>query len=194
MYTLETNDDLEKSIQDLEQSIAESKKKLAGLRRQLPGIEVDDYSFETHSGKISLSELFGDKNELILVSNMGKGCRYCTLWGDNFNGIALPLADKAAFAVASPDSVEVQTEFAKSRNWEFRMVSHAGNSWGADEGFAIEGRGFGPGVVTYSKEPDGKIYRHSRAGFGPGDNFCNMWDFIDLLPSGVGDWMPKYEY
>jgi predicted dithiol-disulfide oxidoreductase (DUF899 family) len=194
MYTLETNDDLEKSIQDLEQTIAANKQKLASLRRRLPGVEVQDFQFETHSGSISLSQLFGDKNELIVVSNMGKSCRYCTLWGDNFNGIAYPLADRAGFAVASPDSVEDQQAFAESRGWKFRMVSHAHNSWGKDEGFAIEGRGFGPGVVTYSKESDGKIYRHARAGFSPGDNFCNMWDFVDMLPIGVGDWMPKYEY
>ncbi len=31
-------------------------------------------------------EMFGDKKQLLLIHNMGQGCRYCTLWADGFNG------------------------------------------------------------------------------------------------------------
>ncbi|MFT5185694.1 MAG: hypothetical protein ACI84C_002842 [Flavobacteriales bacterium] len=62
------------------------------MRRQLPGVEVDDYQFETYSETISLSDLFGDKSELIVVNNMGKGYRYCALWGEGLDLELLPTA------------------------------------------------------------------------------------------------------
>jgi predicted dithiol-disulfide oxidoreductase (DUF899 family) len=179
-------------VLELEKEIADKKTQLRELRATLPTQEIQDYTFEGWNGEVKLSELFGDKDELILVSNMGKSCRYCTLWADNFNGIVKPLNDKAAFAVVSPDSVEVQKEFAGSRGWNFLMASHQNNSWAKDFGFEGEDH-IMPGVLSFTKE-SGKIYYHSRTYFGPGDNYCNMWDFVDMLPKGVNGWMPKYEY
>ena len=46
----------------------------------------------------------------------------------------------------------------------------------------------------FRKEADGKIYRASRAEFGPGDNFCAVWHFFDLLPEGIDGWQPKLNY
>ncbi|MGB1317029.1 MAG: DUF899 family protein, partial [Flavobacteriales bacterium] len=110
----------------------------------------------------------------------------------NYNGIVKPLNDRAAFAVVSPDSVAIQKEFAASRGWNFFMASHQNNSWAKDFGF--EGKDhIMPGVLSFTKE-NGKIYFHSRTYFGPGDNYCNMWDFVDLLPKGVNGWQPKYDY
>lgn len=194
MYLAEPKTDLEKDIRKIENEISEKKKALAELRKKLKPRPVEDFVFEDWNGNsVKLSDLFGDAKELILVSNMGKGCRYCTLWGDNYNGLVKPLNDRAAFAVASPDDPETQKEFANSRGWNFKMVSHRNNSWAADMGFAHE-NGVHPGVASYIKDDSGQIYAIATSGFGPGDNFCNMWDFIDLLPAGVNNWVPKYDY
>lgn len=184
---------IDQQILDLEKTIAEKKKELSDLRREIAPTESTDYIFDTAQGEISLSELFGDNEELILVSNMGKSCKYCTLWGDNYNGIVKPLSDRAAFVVASPDDPQTQMEFASSRQWSFLMVSHQKNDWADENGFMMDG-GVYPGVLVYSKDSAGKIWKHDKAYFGPGDNFCNMWDFIDLLPKGLNGWQPKYEY
>lgn len=183
----------DKKVLALEKEIADKKTELKKLREQLSPQEVPDYTFEdSQGGEVKLSELFGDKDELILVSNMGKSCRYCTLWADNYNGIVKPLNDRAAFAVVSPDSPDVQKKFAGSRGWNFRLASHQNNTWASDFGFQGEDH-IMPGVLSFTKE-NGKIYFHSRTFFGPGDNYCNMWDFIDLLPKGVNGWVPKYDY
>ena len=50
-----------------------------------------------------------------------------------------------------------------------------------------------PGVLSFTKD-NGKTYFHSRTFFGPGENYCTMWGFVDLLPKGVNDWQPKYDY
>ena len=79
-----------------------AQKKLAELRRKLPHEAVDDYQLQGPNGPVSLSALFGEKEDLILVHNMGSGCSYCTLWADNFNGVAHHLQDRAAFVLVSP--------------------------------------------------------------------------------------------
>lgn len=194
MYLAEPTTEIEKDIRALEKEISEKKMKLAELRRNVKPIPVTDQVFEDQNGgTVRLSELFGDSKELILVSNMGKECRYCTLWGDNYNGLVKPLNDRAAFAVASPDSPEIQQEFAESRGWNFRMVSHRNNTW-ADETGVRHSEGINPAVASYIKDENDQVYLVALSGFGPGDNFCNMWDFIDLLPAGVNGWIPKYDY
>lgn len=194
MYLAEPTTEIEKDIRALEKEISEKKKQLADLRRNVKPVPVTDQVFEDwNGGTVKLSELFGESSELILVSNMGKSCRYCTLWGDNYNGLVKPLNDRASFVVASPDSPEIQQEFADSRGWNFKMVSHRNNTW-ADETGVSHSEGINPAVVSYIKDENDQVYLVALSGFGPGDNFCNMWDFIDLLPAGVNGWIPKYNY
>lgn len=147
-------------------------------------MDVNDYVFKDRDGNnVLLSQLFGDKNELILIHNMGKSCSYCTLWADGFNGVTYFLEKKAAFALVSPDSYEVQREFADLRGWKFRMYSGAESTFIKDMGFRdSEGR-YLPGVSVFVKDSDGKIRRTIKDYFGPGDWYCSVWHLFDLLPS-----------
>ncbi len=155
---------------------------------------VKDYSLNAKGGrKVKLSSLFGGKDELILVHNMGTGCEYCTMWADGFNGVVNHLEDRAAFVVASPNSPDVQEKFAESRGWRFKMVSHKGTSFNEDLGFEKDGKQT-PGVSVFKKTHDGKIVRVAKDVFGPGDDYCITWHFFDLLPSGSKGWEPKYTY
>ena len=43
-----------------------------------------------------------------------------------------------------------------------------------------------PGVSVFRREA-GTIVRVSDTGFSPGDDFCTLWHFFDLLPGGVGE-------
>jgi hypothetical protein len=38
------------------------------------------------------------------------------------------------------------------------------------------------------------IVRVSDAPFSPGDDFCSVWHFFDLIPEGAAGWQPKYKY
>jgi predicted dithiol-disulfide oxidoreductase (DUF899 family) len=178
------------------QKYQEQIKALRAKQRELRGAvepeEVSDYSFSTPAGAVKLSELFGDKDYLFVIHNMGAGCSYCTMWADGFNGVLPHLADRAAFVLASPDDPANQQKFKDSRGWKFRMVSHKGSSFAADMGYAREG-GWMPGVSVF-KKGDGRILRVSDTGFGPGDDFCAAWHFFDLIPEGADGWQPKYKY
>ena len=180
-------------IQALEQELLEKSQRLAELKRAMPRERVQDYRLAGWNGEATLSSLFEGKRDLIVVHNMGKGCRYCTLWADGFNGVWRHLSNRAGFVVCSPDPVETQKAFAESRRWEFRMVSGAGSTFIQDMGFRGE-KSWLPGVSTFRLADDGSIERVAKAEFGPYDLFCGVWHLIALLAEGEKGWEPKYAY
>lgn len=186
---------LARLIGDLEAEIIERKRKLAALRRQLPEVKIRDYVFTARDGSsVSLSDLFGDHHELVVIHNMGEKCPYCTLWADGFNGIVPHLESRAAFIVTSPDDPKTQDALARSRKWTFDMYSVKDSPFAADMGYQNDTGGYLPGVSTFRKAADGSIYRTASASFGPGDDFCSIWHLFDLLSAGPDGWEPKYQY
>lgn len=178
-------------IKELEKEIMEKKQHLKKLKKAAPYIPVKNYEFIKSDGQsISLLELFGDRNELIVVHNMGKSCSYCTMWADGFVGVYDYLVLKAPFVLATPDSPEVQQSFAEERNWPFPMVSTLNSSFKEDLGFEKNNSQY-PGVSTFKKEADGVIYLVANDAFGPGDDYSSPWHFFDLLDSGVEGFNPK---
>jgi predicted dithiol-disulfide oxidoreductase (DUF899 family) len=141
---------------------------------------------------VALSALFGDKDDLFVVHNMGRSCVACTLWADGYNGLVPHLESRASFVVSSPDDPATQRAFGQGRGWRFRMVSLAGNGFAADMGFQHEAR-YRPGVSVFRRGAEG-IARVSDAALGPYDEFCAVWHLFDLLPGGTGDWRPKFSY
>lgn len=189
---------IDNEIQELQEKVEEAQQRLSEAIRRRPREEVQDYVLLDSEGKeVKLSQLFGDKQDLIVVHNMGTGCSHCTMWADGFTGLVPHLSDRAAFVVCSPDKPEVQKKFAEKRNWNFKMVSGHGSPFIKDMGFWKEDgpdAGPWPGVSTFSRDSDGKIYRIAKTYFGPGDGFCAVWPLIDLLDEGAKGWEPKYFY
>ena len=175
------------------------RRKIAAIRSDIrtlqAGIEpeaVPDYVFAAPGGEVALSQLFGGKPDLFVIHNMGKGCPYCTMWADGFNGVLPHLQDRAAFVVATPDDPATQQAFAASRGWRFRMVSHANTSFAADMGYRREDK-YWPGVSVFRREGE-HIVRVSDTEFGPGDDFCTVWHLFDLLPAGADGWRARFSY
>lgn len=184
----------QQQIAAIEDEIREKKKQLVELRRKVKPKEVTDYTLLDVNGKeVKLSSLFGNKNELLLIFNMGKSCRWCTLWADGFNGLTNPLGSRAAFVLLSPDKPEVVREFSESRNWKFRVASDSNSTMRKDLGFRSE-KGLHPAAATFSRDEDGKLWFHNSAEFGPGDNYCVQYDLMDLLPGDSEQWEPQYQY
>ena len=182
------------ALKKLEQKMMNDKAKLGKLRSKLKPELVEDYLLQDLAGKsIRLSSLFGKKNELILIHNMGSSCPFCTMWADGFNGLIPHLEDRAAFVVESADAPKTVTAFKKKRSWKFDMVSSDGTSFRKDMGYADKDGDPMPGVSAFIKK-NGKIYRFSDSWFGPGDNFCVTWDLFALLPGGYSNWDAKFKY
>lgn len=172
--------------------IAETRTKMRALQKEILPEPVQDHVFQTLDGEVRLSELFGGKEDLFVIHNMGTSCPNCTLWADGYNGVYGHLANRAAFVVASPDTPQTQKSFAEKRGWRFPMVSDAGKKFAAAMGYLEDGVPL-PGVSVFKKR-NGGIVRVSDTRFSPGDDFCAVWHFLDLLPEGRNGWGPRFSY
>ena len=189
------------SYRDNAAALAGYRNQISDIRRKMREIQaavepeevVSDYAFSTPDGVLRLPELFGPKDDLFVIHNMGASCSYCTLWADGFNGVYEHLANRAAFVVCSPDAPDAQRRFAAGRGWRFPMVSHQGTSFAADMGYRSETGGWRPGVSVFRRETD-RVVRVSDTELGPGDDFCSVWHFLDMLPGGADGWSPRYSY
>ena len=183
---------------DTAEKLARYRREIAGLRQKMREAQasgepeaVKDYEFSVPAGTIRLSALFGDKDTLFVVHNMGTSCPFCTLWADGFNGAYEHLRSRAAFVVSSPDAPERQHKFAQGRGWRFPMVSCQGSRFPQDMGYWRDGPQ--PGVSVFKRD-GGKIVRVADTSFSPGDDFCSVWHFFDLIPEGAASWTPKFKY
>ncbi|MFN0130990.1 MAG: DUF899 family protein [Phycisphaerales bacterium] len=183
------------NVEGLQKQIGELKEQLyAALRAQPRHAVADAMLSRDDSSPVRLSELFRGKPDLILIHNMGRKCRYCTLWADGFNGLAAHLADRAGFALCSPDEPAAVREFALSRGWKFQCVSAAGTTFIKDMGFEPKPGDHHPGISTFQRTAGGAIVRVASAPLGPMDDFCALWPMLHMLADGVGGWEPKYKY
>jgi predicted dithiol-disulfide oxidoreductase (DUF899 family) len=185
-------EDAAKKLSALRKDMTKIRKEILKVRKAAKPQPVQDYSFTRSTGEpVKLSELFGKKDHLFVIHNMGTGCPYCTLWADGFNGVNDHLQNCAAFVVSSPDEPAKQAKFAASRGWKFPMVSHKGTSFAEDMGYA-GADGFYPGVSVLTRKK-GQILRVSDESLHHGDDFCSVWHFLDLIPDRP-DWQPKFAY
>ena len=176
------------------EELTAAKAKILALKRAVAPLHVDDYQLKTPEGQeISLFSLFQGKDELIVIHNMGKGCRYCTLWADVFNGFVQHFENRVPFVVVTPDKPEIVKAFSESRGWKFKILSAQGTSFIKDMGFEKAGQAQ-PGVSAFRKSQDGTVLRTASDHFGPGDDYCSVWPLFDLLPKGVNGWEPQYKY
>ncbi len=180
-------------IQKLGMELMEAKKRYRQAIKDLPNEPVEDWELHNTDGStVKLSQLFGDKTELLVVHNMGKHCNYCSLWADGFIGCANHIQERCAFVLCSNDDPKTVAEFSKERGWNYPCVS------GKESGFA-EAMGYRtpegqtmPGVSAFHKNADGTIVRTGKDMFGPGDDFCPVWPFFDLIDRGPADWQPRH--
>ena len=179
-------------VAELEKQIYELNMELNTLRRQQGGSAVKNYTLDTQTGETTLLDLFGEHKTLLLIHNMGQGCRYCTLWADGFNGFLPHLETAMSVVLVSKDAPELQRQFANSRGWRFRLASHGGGEYMADQS-VVDGGGNMPGAVVYTRDGD-TIRRKNSVVFGPDDRFCSAWNLFALAGLGEDTWTPQFAY
>jgi predicted dithiol-disulfide oxidoreductase (DUF899 family) len=188
------NETINAQIQALEGSLRLDAQRLAELKRSLPPLPVQDYELQTRDGAVSLSEFFFDKEDLIVIHNMGTGCAHCTMWADGFNGLVNHLMDRAGILLVSPDSAEVVEAFADDRGWLFPVASVKGTTFNRDMGFEVDGAAQ-PGISTFHRDAvTEKMVRVASEEFGAFDLYCSVWHMLARLKDGVKDWEPKFRY
>jgi len=182
---------------------------LSAQRRALPWVKVEkDYIFDGASGKQSLSDLFAGKSQLLIYHFMlgpewEEGCKSCSFWADNFNGIDIHLAHRdisfLAISRAGFDKIEA---YRKRMGWTFNWVSSLNNDFNYDLGVSFTPEQQAANEITYNylqqpyfldelagasvfyKNEQGEIF-HTYSTYSRGLDILNgAYNYIDLTPKG----------
>jgi predicted dithiol-disulfide oxidoreductase (DUF899 family) len=192
-----------------EKELTRLRDQVSAQRRALPWVRVDkDYVFEGPDGKIRLAELFGEKSQLIVQHFMfgpdwEAGCKSCSFWADNFNGIVVHLQQRdIAFVVVSQAPFARIEEYRKRMGWGFNWVSSFGTDFNHDYNvsFTPEEIAAGeiyynytsrntsmtelPGISVFAKDAQGNVF-HTYSCYERGLDMMNSaYHYIDLVPNG----------
>jgi predicted dithiol-disulfide oxidoreductase (DUF899 family) len=186
---------------------------VAAMRRALPpgGQAPEDYIFEGEGGPVRLSELFGDKNVLVLYCfmygpGMERACPSCTSFIDALDGEMRHIRQRVAIAVVARSPIARFKAHAQQRGWrDTQLLSSAGNSFHPDY-HGEDAQGSQWPIMNVFARHGGNI-RHvwaSELAFAPRDpgedprhidGFWPLWGVLDLSPEGRGEnFRPKLSY
>jgi predicted dithiol-disulfide oxidoreductase (DUF899 family) len=185
--------------------------RVAALRRGLPlgGKVPEDYAFEGEKGAVRLSDLFGDKQTLVLYSMMfgpqrTSACPMCTAMLTSWDGTARNLRERLAIAVTARSPIERLIDFKKDRHWR-NLPLYSDTKGDYTRAYVDAEDGDVPALNIFTRR-DGTIY-HFWAGEMSGDmadpgqdprgapDPDPLWSILDLTPEGRGgDWYPKLDY
>jgi predicted dithiol-disulfide oxidoreductase (DUF899 family) len=184
---------------------------VAALRRSLPaGGEIpEDYAFESPNGVVRISQLFGDKDTLVIYSMMfgpqrERACPMCTAMLTSWDGTARNLRERVALAVTARSPIERLLDFKRERGWlNLQIYSDAKGDY--TRSYVDAEDGDVPGLSVFTRR-DGAI-RHFWSGEMSGEmadpdqdprgapDLDPLWTILDLTPGGRGStWYPKLEY
>ena len=111
---------------------------LAARRRRLPMVAFGTYTFTTSAGPVTLRELFGDHDQLMVYQFMDVGpdalCRGCTQFTNNVTALD-ELADRGIAWATISDMPIAQIDAAKGEHgWTLPFHSSRDTSFAADCG------------------------------------------------------------
>jgi predicted dithiol-disulfide oxidoreductase (DUF899 family) len=190
-----------------EQELIGKTRALAAKRRQLPpgGRLKEDYVFQrAHGGKVGapvkFSELFGDKDTLIIYSfmfgpNWDKPCMSCTSLMDGFDRTWYSVSRDAAFAAVAKAKPEQIDAWARERGWsQIPLLSGYGATFQADYNCQEPGKDDmqWPVMLVFRKITDktgeGIFHFWSTEGISNHvDTVWPYWNLMDFTPEGRPD-------
>jgi predicted dithiol-disulfide oxidoreductase (DUF899 family) len=199
---------------------------LSRQRRELPWERVEKaYVFEGPNGRETLSDLFEGRHQLVVYHFMfdadwEAGCKSCSFWADNFNGIVTHLKHRDVTLIAVSRAPLAKLEAYRMRmGWSFKWVSSAGNDFNRDHHvshtpeelekqeayynytrqrpYASEA----PGIGVFYRDSAGAVF-HTYSCYARGLDMLNgAYHFLDLVPKGRDednlpfhmDWLRRHD-
>jgi predicted dithiol-disulfide oxidoreductase (DUF899 family) len=185
--------------------------RVAEQRRRLPpGGEVTrNYRFEGEKGPVTLAELFGDKDTLIIYSYMfgpqrEKPCPMCTSLMGSWEGKVPDIEQRVALAMVARSPIDRLVAAKNARGWtQLKVYSDGAGDYtrtyvsaedGDVPGYTVFTRRDGKIRLFWSSEMNGEMADPGQDPRGAPD-FDPLWMLLDTTPEGRGtDWYPKLEY
>jgi len=187
--------------------------RVAEQRRALPpGPPVTgDYRFEGENGPVSLTELFGDKDTLVVYTYMfgpqrERPCPMCTSLLSAWDGEVPDLQQRVAFAVTARSPIGKLVAFKQERGWRhIPLFSDTDQAFSRDYHALADDGGDIPQFMVFTRR-DGTIRlfwggEMGEASADPGEDprgapdLMPLWTILDSTPEGRGaDWYPSLTY
>jgi predicted dithiol-disulfide oxidoreductase (DUF899 family) len=185
--------------------------RVAEMRRALPpgGVISKDYRFDGESGPTAFSQLFGDKQTLVIYSYMygpkrEQPCPMCTSLLSAWDGETPDIEQRIALVVVARSPIERLLAFKRERGWRhLQLVSDPSGEYTRDYVSAEDADM--PAFNVFTRR-DGTI-RHFWSGEMGGEtadpgqdprgapDLMPIWTILDNTPEGRGtDWYPKLRY
>jgi predicted dithiol-disulfide oxidoreductase (DUF899 family) len=131
------------------------------------------------------------------------GCKSCSFWADNFNGITTHLEQRdVTFLAISRAPLPRLQAFARRLGWTFKWVSSAGSDFNFDfqvsftpealasgaatYNYAPIERGYEemPGISVFARDDAGTVF-HTYSCYARGLDMMNTaYHYLDLVPRG----------
>jgi predicted dithiol-disulfide oxidoreductase (DUF899 family) len=187
--------------------------RVAEQRRALPpgGKVPKDYPLVGEQGPVTLSQLFGDKQSLVVYNYMfgpqrERPCPMCTSLLSAWDGEARDMHQRIALAIVARSPIERLVAFKKERGWRnLRLYSDPSGEFSRDYHAIAPDGGDEPAFNVFTRR-DGTI-RHfwgGEMGFEQADpgqdprgapDLMPIWTVLDCIPEGRGtDWYPQLDY
>jgi predicted dithiol-disulfide oxidoreductase (DUF899 family) len=192
-----------------EKAFTRARDELSRQRRELPWTRVDTkYVFEGPDGRESLGDLFAGRSQLVVYHFMfdpswTEGCKSCSFWVDNFDGIVVHLNQRdTSLVLVSRAPLDALQAFRRRMGWRVKWVSSLQTDFNRDYHvtftpeelasghvyYNYEQRGFpvaeAPGISVFARDADGSIY-HTYSSYARGLDMVNgAYHLMDLLPKG----------
>jgi predicted dithiol-disulfide oxidoreductase (DUF899 family) len=185
--------------------------RVADLRRALPpgGEVAKRYQFTGESGEVTLPDLFGDKETLVIYSYMfgpqrENPCPMCTSFMNTWEAKLPDVEQRIAFVFVARSPIERLVAAKKARGWtRHKIYSDTSGDYTRDYVSAADADM--PGYSVFTRR--GGTIRHFWSGemamtmADPGQDprgapdLDPLWTILDTTPEGRGkDWYPKLSY
>jgi len=190
-----------------EKEFTRARDRLAARRRELPWVKIAQaYSFDSPSGRVTLSDLFEGRSQLAIYHFMfgagwEEGCKSCSYIADHLDPAVVHLAARdVTLAVVSHAPLTEFAPFKERMGWRFNWVSAHGSDFNRDfhVSFTAEELARGkveynytlmdfpveeaPGLSIFTKDARGDIY-HTYSTYGRGvEVLMGTYAIVDLVP------------
>ena len=192
-----------------EKEFTRARDALSAKRRALPWVRIDKpYRFEGDAGRLTLSDLFGPRRQLIVFHFMfapdwEKPCKSCSFWADGFSGVIAHLAQRdTAFVAVSRAPLEQLEARKRQMGWSFPWLSSGDGDFNYDFSVSFRDEDVKSGAATYNyrqmqgpmadlpgisafvKGDDGGVF-HTYSTFARGLDLINpAYNLLDLTALG----------
>ncbi|MEU4767991.1 DUF899 family protein [Actinosynnema sp. NPDC023794] len=194
-----------------ERALRDHVEAVAAARRALPpGPVLRDYELAEDGldgpVRTPLRELFGEHDTLFVYHLMfhpdhDEACPMCSMWVDALRGVAVHLARHTAFVVIAKAPLDKLRAWADRRGWDgLRILSSHGTTFNADLNAERRDGSQRPMASVLRAEGDAVRHLYSQPanhfdGAERGLDLLNpVWNVLDLLPGGRGDWYADNDY